>query len=119
MTLIDQGDSGSGTECLSWILGLAKSGQLLTEFKHDPARVILCVAHIVAAVSRRFVTEDDPSRPVIGGDGESDLFATQLLDLGDTLDFDLPREGVISILVLRIVANQLWKLVQHWLSEEL
>ena len=119
MTPSDQGDGSSGNECLSWILGLAKSGQLLTEFKDDPARVILCVANIVAAVSRRFVTEDDPSRPVIGGEGESDLFATQLLDLGGTLDFDLPREGVISTLVLRIVATQLWKLVQQWLSEEL
>jgi len=70
---------GTPVECIKRLVGLIRSGELISEFWKDPVGVINCISTVMAAIKAVLLGEEDdgmpepkPDQPIFGSSPSED-----------------------------------------------
>ena len=106
-------DVGSESECVDRLIELFATGKFLETLRADPLKTVTCYFVVVTSVLSR-LSDHDHEPHVFGHSG----LAPKYLNLANALEIPIPIQGGASKIVLRLVAEQLIKLLLQWLSEK-
>lgn len=111
-------ETGSASECVDWLLDMAKKGELWAQLKsvEGALHVAACLSKVIAAVFEKLA----------GGHDHENVFGTdplclKVVALASAMGVEIPKEGPLSDAMLMMILNalleKLGEIFREWLDK--